>query len=213
MVILWINFRVRPPPSWNSVFGTTWLRFSSRSRFRARARNLVGPGPGILDLNTDISLYLWVQYLGMTFWNRSKAKYILITRGSHFKSSPSKNMWGEIAPHVLPCDKSVLLTAWAVKMSHTLSHGGFTLNVETSLCTLKVAQNEVTQRCIAWLIKIAHYFHLKIHTIYHSCFDRLPLETLTQNSMTHSIHNKEKQFWNRTKFSLKNGIFCRTEPN
>ena len=45
MVILWVNFRVRPPPSWNSVFGTTWLRFSSRSRFRARARNLVGPGP------------------------------------------------------------------------------------------------------------------------------------------------------------------------
>ena len=46
MVILWVNIRVRPPPSWNSVFGTTWLRFSSRSRFRARVRNLVGPGPG-----------------------------------------------------------------------------------------------------------------------------------------------------------------------
>ena len=45
MVILLVNIRVRPPPSWNSVFGTTWLRFSSRSRFRARARNLVGPGP------------------------------------------------------------------------------------------------------------------------------------------------------------------------
>ena len=45
MVILWVNIRVRPPPSWNSVFGTTWLRFSSRSWFRARARNLVGPGP------------------------------------------------------------------------------------------------------------------------------------------------------------------------
>ena len=45
MVILWVNIRVRPPPSWNSVFGTTWLRFSSRSRFRARVRNLVGPGP------------------------------------------------------------------------------------------------------------------------------------------------------------------------
>ena len=48
MVILWVNIRVRPPPSWNSVFGTTWLRFSSRSRFRARVRNLVGPGPGHL---------------------------------------------------------------------------------------------------------------------------------------------------------------------
>ena len=48
MVILWVNIRVRPPPSWNSVFGTTWLRFSSRSRFWARVRNLVGPGPGQL---------------------------------------------------------------------------------------------------------------------------------------------------------------------
>ena len=162
----------------------------------------------ILDLNTDISLYLWVQYLGMTFWNRSKAKYILITRGWHFKSSPSKNMWGEIAPHVLPCDKSVLLTAWAVKMSHTLSHGGFTLNVETSSCTLKVAQNEVTQRCIAWLIKIAHYFHLKIHTIYHSCFDRLPLETLTQNSMTHTrFITKKNSFEIVQNFPLRTGYF------
>ena len=44
-MILWVNIRVRPPPSWNSVFGTTWLRFSSRSRFRTRARNLVRPQP------------------------------------------------------------------------------------------------------------------------------------------------------------------------
>ena len=50
MVILWVNIRVRPPPSWNSVFGTTWLRFSSRSRFRARVRNLVGPGPDTIIL-------------------------------------------------------------------------------------------------------------------------------------------------------------------
>ena len=30
MVILWVNIRVRSLPSWNPVFGTTWLRFSSR---------------------------------------------------------------------------------------------------------------------------------------------------------------------------------------
>ena len=40
-------------PSWNSVFGTTWLRFSSRSRFRNRARNLVGPRPD--DVTTFLS--------------------------------------------------------------------------------------------------------------------------------------------------------------
>ena len=33
------------------VFGTTWLRFSSRSRFRARVRNLVGPGPDECHMN------------------------------------------------------------------------------------------------------------------------------------------------------------------
>ena len=44
-MILWVNIRVRPSPYWNSVFGTTWLRFSIRSRFRTRARNLVGPRP------------------------------------------------------------------------------------------------------------------------------------------------------------------------
>ena len=45
MIILWVNIRVRLPPSWNSVFGTTWLRFSSRPRFQTRARNPVGPPP------------------------------------------------------------------------------------------------------------------------------------------------------------------------
>ena len=45
MVILWVNIRVRSPPSWNSVFWTTWLRFSSQLRFRTRARNPVGPRP------------------------------------------------------------------------------------------------------------------------------------------------------------------------
>ena len=44
-MILWVNIRVRSPPSWNPVFGTTWLRFSSRPRFRTRARNPVGPQP------------------------------------------------------------------------------------------------------------------------------------------------------------------------
>ena len=46
MMILWVNIRVRSPPSWKPVFGsTTWLRFSSRPRFRNRARNPVGARP------------------------------------------------------------------------------------------------------------------------------------------------------------------------
>ena len=45
MIILCVNIRVRSPPSWNSVFGTTWLRFSNWPRFRARTRNPVGPRP------------------------------------------------------------------------------------------------------------------------------------------------------------------------
>ena len=36
-----VNF-VRLLPSWNSVFGTMWLRFSSQPRFRTRAHNPVG---------------------------------------------------------------------------------------------------------------------------------------------------------------------------
>ena len=84
MVILWVNFRVRPPPSWNSVFGTTWLRFSSRSRFRARARNLVGPGPDssvvsnfVVNLNLLYSgTRLYIMYTsvpnGDLQWGRGK---------------------------------------------------------------------------------------------------------------------------------------------
>ena len=55
MIILWVNIRVQPLPSWNSIFGTTWLRFSSRSRFRTRARNLVGPRPGTSWASTNPS--------------------------------------------------------------------------------------------------------------------------------------------------------------
>ena len=43
MIILWVNIQVRPPPSWDSVFGITWLQFSSR--LRLRTRNRVGPRP------------------------------------------------------------------------------------------------------------------------------------------------------------------------
>ena len=50
MVILWVNIWVRSPPSWNSVFGTTWLRFSSRLRFRTCTRNPVGPRPAHMSL-------------------------------------------------------------------------------------------------------------------------------------------------------------------
>ena len=49
MVILWVNIGVRSPPSWNPFFGTTWLRFYSRLRFRTRARNPVGPRPDFGD--------------------------------------------------------------------------------------------------------------------------------------------------------------------
>ena len=59
MVILWVNIRVRSPPSWNPVFGTMWLRFSSRLRFRTRARNPVGPRP-VNELIPQISwISLW----------------------------------------------------------------------------------------------------------------------------------------------------------
>ena len=68
MVILWVNIRVGPPPSWNSVFGTTWLRFSSRSRFRTRARNLVGPRP---DRHRLLQILTCNQYM-MTC---SKSRY------------------------------------------------------------------------------------------------------------------------------------------
>ena len=43
MVILWVNLRVLSPPSWNTVYGPTWLRNSSWCRFRPRVRNTVGP--------------------------------------------------------------------------------------------------------------------------------------------------------------------------
>ena len=36
MIILWVNIRVWLPSSWNSVFGTMWLRFSSWPQFRPR---------------------------------------------------------------------------------------------------------------------------------------------------------------------------------
>ena len=45
MIIVWVNIRVRSPPSWNPVFRTMWLRFSSRPWFRSQARNPVEPRP------------------------------------------------------------------------------------------------------------------------------------------------------------------------
>ena len=57
MVILWVNIRVRSPPSWNSVFETTWLRFSSWLRFRTRARNPVGPRPGECPFKRRVKSY------------------------------------------------------------------------------------------------------------------------------------------------------------
>ena len=45
MIILWVDIKVQSQPSWNPVFETTWLQFSSRPRFRTRARNPVEPRP------------------------------------------------------------------------------------------------------------------------------------------------------------------------
>ena len=61
MVILWVNIRVQLPPSWNPVFGATWLRFSSRLRFRTRARNPVGPRPGYI-------FSCWLVYTYTCHW-------------------------------------------------------------------------------------------------------------------------------------------------
>ena len=47
MIILWVNIQVRSPPSWNSIFRTTWLRFSSWPWFWPQARNRVAPWPGL----------------------------------------------------------------------------------------------------------------------------------------------------------------------
>ena len=61
MVILWVNIRVQLPPSWNPVFGATWLRFSSRLWFRTRARNPVGPRPGYI-------FSCWLVYTYKCHW-------------------------------------------------------------------------------------------------------------------------------------------------
>ena len=45
MVTLWVNFQIWSPPSWNTVFGPTWLRNSSRPRILSQVWNPVGPQP------------------------------------------------------------------------------------------------------------------------------------------------------------------------
>ena len=85
MVILWVNIRVRPPPSWNSVFGTTWLRFSSRSRFRARVTGL--------GSNTFYQIQIQIQiHFFQSFKYKYKYKYTdknLIKYKYKYKYSPS----------------------------------------------------------------------------------------------------------------------------
>ena len=76
MVILWVNIRVRPPPSWNSVFGTTWLRFSSRSRFRTRARNLVGPRPDDTGQYKDSNVVDWLMAIFPIGWQRTATEAV-----------------------------------------------------------------------------------------------------------------------------------------
>ena len=79
MIILWVNIQVRLPPSSNPVFGTTWLRFSSRPLFRTRARNPVGPRPGkqkAFPLPETIAL--WV------FWKSRKFPAFFRCRGQSY---------------------------------------------------------------------------------------------------------------------------------
>ena len=66
MIILWVNIRVRSPPFWNPVFRTTWLWFSSRPRFRSRARNPVGPRP---DKLTPAKFESWNKTNCSKNWN------------------------------------------------------------------------------------------------------------------------------------------------
>ena len=70
-MILWVNIQVRSPPSWNPVFGTTWLRFSSRPQFRTRARNPVGPRPGMVSTCRQVEeeSEIWGQ---QGFWGRPR---------------------------------------------------------------------------------------------------------------------------------------------
>ena len=68
-----VYIRVRSPPSWNSVFGTTWLRFSSRPGFRTQARNSVGPWPGVGVTKQICSVPLFSEFFSIikthaTYW-------------------------------------------------------------------------------------------------------------------------------------------------
>ena len=76
MIILWVNIRVRSPPSWNSVFGAVWLRFSSRPRFQTRARNPVGPRPG----NTQFA------YLNLRRASLNSSGYLISWTHSNMRS-------------------------------------------------------------------------------------------------------------------------------
>ena len=83
-----VNIRVRSPPSWNPVFGTTWLRFFSRPRFRSRARNPVGPRP----------VYSMYVYSG---------KVHGVFRNSLFKFTTHATVYHSCPHYELPMEKKV----------------------------------------------------------------------------------------------------------
>ena len=100
MVILWVNIRIRSPPSWNPVFGTTWLRFTSWLRFRTQARNPVGPRPDEYDHPLCPGLQpgppvkpqgVWAR--GVEAWARSRDLQIWSFGGGVFRAlQPNANI-------------------------------------------------------------------------------------------------------------------------
>ena len=102
MIILWVNIRVQSPPSLNSVFGTTWLRFSSGPQFQTRARNPVGPQPDYHASRQGLSVcialmchffYFWLSGRVFALRKQGHVTYFgwktLLTNPRHFSSQQS----------------------------------------------------------------------------------------------------------------------------
>ena len=65
MMILWVNIKSSVPPSWNPIFGTTWLRFSNRPWFLTQAR-----------LSWWATTCLGFKYISMTY-NPEKKRVVI----------------------------------------------------------------------------------------------------------------------------------------